>query len=622
MAFLIKYEDITNVFLFSENQVSGWNKELTDLKDRMTAFSGLTSFDGAGAQNIRNYLQDVHGTILVSFQEILNEFSARFLLYRDGYYQKIDADSHAVLTEDTFNQLLSFYPNSQTSFEEVHANFIGTINAIRDIFGPGVPDVSGVRQGYDTVKSTVTTLRDTTGSYETGHAGSDLTNLDDLLASLRTFISYYRDFTYTSAAPSYAAGSAGFCPGAADLEFALNQAYNGRVELSDELTSAVANETVRMDSLKKELADQRAKDGAFQWVLGAGAVIVGVAAIVLTAGMATPLVVAAAVAGSCSIAYGVSNIVEADQNIAYGLAGDPYTTAVNPIRDTVFMGNQSAYDTWGAISVGAASLFIPIGSGLNAAKTAGVLGIKGVTRVVGVEIGKYAVSAGAGMAGGYAGTYYGTEYFGPEAGRWIGLGTGLVTGIGVGYGVNGLAKTLNLNGLQPSAAAKTTISVTEGAGETGKSFEDVIIRDGSQLENGKIKPNVTYQSGEYDYIYKTNEDGLITNASTDSLQIKNHSGRLNHNPNTYGKVEGDQAGHLFGDRFGGSPELDNLVSQAKRVNLSEFKILENHWASALKNGQQVAVDITINYANGGIRPVSFDVSYTLDGIPFFSSISN
>lgn len=82
----------------------------------------------------------------------------------------------------------------------------------------------------------------------------------------------------------------------------------------------------------------------------------------------------------------------------------PYTTAVNLIRDTVFMGNQSAYDTWGTISVGAASLFIPIGSGLNAARTAGVLGIKGVTRVVGVEIGKYAVSAGAGMVGGYAGT--------------------------------------------------------------------------------------------------------------------------------------------------------------------------------------------------------------------------
>ena len=162
----------------------------------------------------------------------------------------------------------------------------------------------------------------------------------------------------------------------------------------------------------------------------------------------------------------------------------------------------------------------------------------------------------------------------------------------------------------------------EGTGDVGKSFADGIIRDGSQLENGRLKSNVIYQSGEYDYIYKTNESGLITNASTDSLQIKTHNGRLNHNPNTYGKAEGDQAGHLFGDRFGGSPELDNLVSQARKVNQSEFKIIENQWANALRNRQQVTVDITINYANENARPVSFDISYTIKGVPFFSSISN
>jgi hypothetical protein len=163
---------------------------------------------------------------------------------------------------------------------------------------------------------------------------------------------------------------------------------------------------------------------------------------------------------------------------------------------------------------------------------------------------------------------------------------------------------------------------TEGAGDAGVLKTDGINRDGSQLENGKLKPNVFYQSGEHDYVYKTNEDGLITNASTDNLQLRTHSGRLNHNPNTFGKNMSDQAGHLFGDRFGGSPELDNLVSQAKRVNQSELKVLENHWASALSKKQKVAVDITINYTKGSARPVSFDVFYTIDGVPFFSSIYN
>lgn len=49
-----------------------------------------------------------------------------------------------------------------------------------------------------------------------------------------------------------------------------------------------------------------------------------------------------------------------------------------------------------------------------------------------------------------------------------------------------------------------------------------IITDGSHLENGKLKPNVTYKAGEYNYIYKTNVDGLIVSASADDLQFKTH----------------------------------------------------------------------------------------------------
>ena len=45
-----------------------------------------------------------------------------------------------------------------------------------------------------------------------------------------------------------------------------------------------------------------------------------------------------------------------------------------------------------------------------------------------------------------------------------------------------------------------------------------------------------------------------------------------------------------------APELDNLVSQAKQVNLSEYKIIENEWAKALENGKKVTVDIGINYS--------------------------
>lgn len=161
----------------------------------------------------------------------------------------------------------------------------------------------------------------------------------------------------------------------------------------------------------------------------------------------------------------------------------------------------------------------------------------------------------------------------------------------------------------------------------GKQFKmddsvDDIIRDGSHLEDGKLKPNVKYQTGEHEYIYQTNERGLISKASTDNLQFKTHEGRLNHNSNTYGKGANDHAGHLFGDRYGGSPDIDNLVSQADHVNTSEYKKIENIWAKAKEEGKRVTVDIDINYAKTSDRPVSFDISYTIDDIAFFQHIDN
>ena len=151
---------------------------------------------------------------------------------------------------------------------------------------------------------------------------------------------------------------------------------------------------------------------------------------------------------------------------------------------------------------------------------------------------------------------------------------------------------------------------------------DEVIKDGSHLNNGELKPNIKYQTGEHEYIYETNGEGLISRASTDNLQVKTHEGRLAHNSNTYGKEAGDQAGHIFGDRFGGSPELDNLVSQAQKVNQSEFKIIENEWAKALNNGKKVMVDIEINYDGISRRTKSFDISYTIDDIPFYKHIDN
>ena len=138
------------------------------------------------------------------------------------------------------------------------------------------------------------------------------------------------------------------------------------------------------------------------------------------------------------------------------------------------------------------------------------------------------------------------------------------------------------------------------------------MRDGSHMEGDNLKPNVVYVSGEHEYFYKTNEYGYI-DAVQGELHMKNHDGRLRHNSNTIDKEPGDHAGHLIADMFGGSPELDNLVSQAKELNLEGYANLERLWRNALLAGEQVVAYIDVLYSENSGRPTGFVVKYAIEG---------
>ncbi len=168
---------------------------------------------------------------------------------------------------------------------------------------------------------------------------------------------------------------------------------------------------------------------------------------------------------------------------------------------------------------------------------------------------------------------------------------------------------------------KSQLESVENVGDNWYN-DNNIITDGSHLVNDKLKPNVKYKSGEYDYIYATDQSGRIVDLHTDELQYTERDERLKHNANSLGKEIGDHAGHLIGDRYGGSPDIDNIVSQSGLVNLSEYKKIENIWARALDSGQKVGVDIKVQYEGNSMRPSSFIVNYTIDGIKTQTTIEN
>ena len=148
----------------------------------------------------------------------------------------------------------------------------------------------------------------------------------------------------------------------------------------------------------------------------------------------------------------------------------------------------------------------------------------------------------------------------------------------------------------------------EDLGRIKPGSKDIYMPDGKSL-----RPNIQYKAGEFEYLYKTDEAGRLSQFKTDNLQLTERDKRLRHNPNTPGKQEGDQAAHLAADRFGGSPELANLVSQSSHVNLSTYKKLENEWAKAIKEGKNVQVEVNVIYEGASKRPAKFVIVHTIEG---------
>jgi hypothetical protein len=146
-----------------------------------------------------------------------------------------------------------------------------------------------------------------------------------------------------------------------------------------------------------------------------------------------------------------------------------------------------------------------------------------------------------------------------------------------------------------------------------------VVRDGSHLVDGKLSPNTWYQTGEHEYLYRTNEHGHIDRVIAEDLRFTTREIRPPHDPNTLGKIQGvDHAGHLIAFRFGGSDELDNLVSQLIHINKSRYYRVENQWGRALSADppQRVSLDLRIDTDPVTGRPYRFEVNYDIDGESF------
>ncbi|HEL1078963.1 TPA: hypothetical protein TVE91_001213 [Streptococcus equi subsp. zooepidemicus] len=428
MGYKIHFEAISAAQQSTQTTISAWGDGMTSIQTALSALIGDSRLQGQTVSSIKSYLSEVHGTLLQTLQSLMNDYSASLLLYKDGYYQ-IDSNSHAQLPGQVFKTLQSELRLSQAHLKDQLELLQNARAKVSDLVHySGVSHAKTVVD-YSELITDINRLDEAIMQYESNHASQDLAAFKELLASTKALIAEYS--SKPKRAGSYQVGDIGQLNTIKRFATAYQGVARHLETNAKRLQAAQERDQARFEAVA---AEDRASQGWVDLALSLVTIAVGVAAIVMTAGAATPLVVGAFVAGSGTVAYGASNLYEAGHNIYLGSVGDGLTVAINPLRDTLFMGNDRLYHQIGGLFTTASAALIPIGQTKSVAK--------GLTEFTIGEVG--------GFIGGQA-SYHGTKLLGcseQDAQRAT-----LVGNILGGFAASSAARRFSLN--EPIAARVT-----------------------------------------------------------------------------------------------------------------------------------------------------------------------
>ena len=375
MSYNIKFDDITSVQVETQKTMNAWGESMSSLNKAMNDFIKNQNLQGQAISSMRTYLVEVHGTLLQTLANLMNDYSTNLLLYKDGYYQ-IDGDLHTKLPGKEFTRLHSDLKGSRDKLKPEIELLKTTKSDISDLVSYEGSSHTSTVMNYNFLMNQLKNLDTSITQYESGHSGQDLVAFKELLAATKALIAEHSGKSRNVG--TYQSGDFGKLKSVQRFALAYDQAAKQMENRVERVKAAQERDKVRFEALA---AEDRAKKGWIDLGVGVFTAVIGIVVIVSTMGTATPLVVAGSVVGFGTSVYGLSNAEEGFHDIQLGNAGDIQTKAKNPIRDTVFMGNDKLYHDVGNTFVTASAIMIPIG------KTQSV--VQGLTEFAIGEAGAY-----------------------------------------------------------------------------------------------------------------------------------------------------------------------------------------------------------------------------------------
>lgn len=355
MSYHVKFNDITSMHIQTNQTIQQWGESLTKLQESIASLANQSALQGKAMTSAKSYMTEVHGTFIQTLMRLMNEYTASFLLYKDGYYQ-IDTHNHAELPEDVYKGLYSDLGKSKQRFEQQLEQLTTAKLRVAGLVNYQGTSHTKTKFTYEKLMKDIKHLDESISQYEEMHARQDLQAFKELLDATKSLLAEHSSRDRSMG--SYQSGAFGKLPSIQRFMVAYEQVTAKLNDRMGIIQAALERDQVRMEALH---AEERTKQGLINLVFGVLTFVAGVSALAMSGGTALPIVAPILkIAGTATWMYGTSNSIEAVQNIYYGLSGDGKSFAMNPIRDTLFLGNGELYHSVGQVFTLTTGVFIPI----------------------------------------------------------------------------------------------------------------------------------------------------------------------------------------------------------------------------------------------------------------------
>ena len=354
MSYYVKFNDITSMQGQTHQTIQQWGESLKNLQESIASLANQSELQGEAMTSAKSYMTEVHGTFIQTLTQLMNEYIVSFLLYKDGYYQ-IDTHNHAELPEDVYKGLHSDLGKSKQRFEQQLEQLTTAKLRVAGLVNYQGTSHTKTKFTYEKLMKDIKHLDESITQYEEMHARQDLQAFKELLAATKSLLAEHS--SRDRSLGSYQVGDFRQLPSMNRFMLAAQQSAIYLNDHMPQIQEAGDREQLRVESI---YAEERGKQGAMNLVFGLLTMVAGATALVVSGGTMWPIVVSAFKhAALATVIFGGGKIVEAGQNIYYGLSGDGKSFAINPARD-IFFCKSEIYNTVESVLTLTTGAYLPI----------------------------------------------------------------------------------------------------------------------------------------------------------------------------------------------------------------------------------------------------------------------